>query len=125
MIYPGQSGMGLQYREIVSPIAGYFGINVQKATNLLLTVKDEKDLELSGATVSYPSGTDTITFTTSAVSTLYELAIPVGVTTTITLSRPGYATQSFDVTIAANDFMTVTKTMVLNVNPFKNILRRH
>jgi hypothetical protein len=121
----GLSGLSYQFKNVVAPISGIYGLRFQKKTNLLLTVKDKADLELSGATVSYLNGTDTITFTTSAISTLYELAIPVGVTTTITLSRPGYATQSFDVTIAANDFMTLTKTMVLNVNPFKNILRRN
>jgi hypothetical protein len=121
----GLAGLSIQYREIVAPISGLFGLVFQKKTNLLLTVTDASGAELPGVTVSYPSGSETVTFTTSSTSTLYELAIPVNTTTTITLSKPGYVTQQFSVTIAAGDFQVLTRTMQLAITPYRLILRRN
>lgn len=116
--------ISLQYRNLVSPIAGLFGLSIQKKTNLLIRVIDELGNLMTGVTISYPNGGSTITFTTSATNDLYELSIAVSTTTTVTLSKIGYVTQEFNVTIAANDFMVLDKAMVLAIVPYKVIIRR-
>ncbi|MGV3588587.1 MAG: hypothetical protein ACO1OF_16395 [Adhaeribacter sp.] len=118
-------GLSLQTTSIVSPLGGFFGISLQSGANALLRVKDANGADLTGATISYPANGTTIIFTTSPISALYPIRVPWNTTTTINIKRQGFQEQSFNVTIAENNFLVIEKTMVLDVSPYILILQEN
>lgn len=113
-------GFNIQYQRLVSPISGFFGVSIQDKTNVLITIKGEDGIPISGVTVSYPG----VTFTTSSLNTIYKLSVPINTATSITLSKIGYNTQTFSVTLAANEFRVVERVLVLSIIPYEIIIRR-
>lgn len=114
-------GFNIQYVDVVSRLSGFFGFTVGKNTNLLLNVLDERDESMTGATIAY-SGID---FTTSSVNSHYEIGVPYGVNTVVSISKPAYVTQTFTVNIpVGSPLVILTKKMVLAAIPYSVIIRK-
>jgi hypothetical protein len=117
-------GISIQTVRIVADLSGWFGVSIQLAANLLLIIEDASGEPLGGVTVSFVKDGEPVIYSTGPLNSLYQLEIPFNNTTAITISKPGYTTQVFNVTIATGNFLVVEKTMVLEVDAYRIINRR-